>query len=69
MGLDENEAYAMPTAEGEQAEVVMLCARVYAALEDVSRGQISDNLRSARISSLADGFLAELRASADIVYH
>ena len=69
MGLDENEAYAMPTAEGEQAEVVMLCARVYAALEDVSRGQVADNLRSARISSLADGFLAELRASADIVYH
>jgi len=47
----------------------MLCARVYAALEDVSRGQVADNLRSARITSLADGFLAELRASADIVYH
>ena len=69
MGLDKNEFDAMPTAEGDQAEIVMLCARVYAALEDVSRGQVADNLRSARISSLADGFLAELRASADIVYH
>ena len=69
MGLDKNEYDALPTAEGEPAEIVMLCARVYAALEDVSRGQVADNLRSARISSLADGFLAELRASADIVYH
>ena len=69
MGLDKNEFDAMPTVEGNQAEIVMLCARIYAALEDVSRGQVADNLRSARISSLADGFLAELRASADIVYH
>ena len=69
MGLYKNEFDAMPTVEGNQAEIVMLCARIYAALEDVSRGQVADNLRSARISSLADGFLAELRASADIVYH
>jgi peptidyl-prolyl cis-trans isomerase SurA len=69
MGLDKDEFDAMPTVEGNQAEIVMLCARIYAALEDVSRGQVADNLRSARISSLADGFLAELRASADIVYH
>ena len=71
MGLDKNEIDEMPTAAaaGDHAEIVMLCARVYAALEDVSRGQVADNLRSARISSLADGFLAELRASADIVYH
>ena len=70
MGLDKNEFDDMPAAAaGDHAEIVMLCARVYAALEDVSRGQVADNLRSARISSLADGFLAELRASADIVYH
>ncbi len=69
IGLDKDEFDAMPTAEGDHAEIVMLCTRVYTALEDVSRGQIADNLRSARISSLADGFLAELRASADIVYH
>ena len=71
MGLDKNEIEEMPAAAaaGDHAEIVMLCARVYAALEDVSRGQVADNLRSARISSLADGFLAELRASADIVYH
>ena len=71
MGLDKNEFDDMPAAAaaGDHAEIVMLCARVYAALEDVSRGQVADNLRSARISSLADGFLAELRASSDIVYH
>ena len=71
MELDKNEIDEMPAAAaaGDHAEIVMLCARVYAALEDVSRGQVADNLRSARISSLADGFLAELRASADIVYH
>jgi len=69
MGLDKNEFDDMPAAAGDHPEIVMLCARVYAALEDVSMGQVADNLRSARISSLADGFLAELRASADVVYH
>ena len=57
------------TVGGGKAEIVIRCGQVCVALEDVSRGQVANNLRSARITSLADGFLAELRASADIVYH
>ncbi|MEO0357525.1 MAG: hypothetical protein AAF386_04375 [Pseudomonadota bacterium] len=33
---------------------------------DQSRDQIADELRQRRLSSLADGYLAELRAAADI---
>ena len=68
-GLDENEQSTLLTENLVQADMVMLCARVYSVLEDVSRIQISANLRSARLASLADGFLAELRSSADITYH
>ena len=68
-GLDENENSTLLTADPVQADMIMLCARVHSVLEDVSRIQISGNLRSARLTSLADGYLAELRSNADITYH
>ena len=49
--------------------MLMLCARVYTALEDVSRSQVASNLRSARLASFADNYLAELRSNAKITYH
>ena len=67
--LDKKEFSILPAAQKEQADLVMLCARVYKALEDVSRAQVAGNLRSARLTSLADGYLAELRSSAEIIFH
>ena len=67
--LDKNEFIILPAAQTGQADLVMLCARVHMALENVSRAQIAGNLRSARLTSLADGYLAELRSTADIIFH
>ncbi|MDE0784791.1 MAG: peptidylprolyl isomerase [Planktomarina sp.] len=68
-GLDKNEQSTLPTVELGQSDMVMLCARVFSTFEDVSRSQVAGNLRSARLASLADGFLAELRSSSTITYH
>lgn len=65
--LDKGEKSILPTAEANTSDMVMLCKRVYAISENVSRAEIIQNLRLARLNSLADGYLAELRANADIV--
>ena len=67
--LDKNEFIILPAAQTGQTDLVMLCARVHMALENVSRAQIAGNLRTARLTSLADGYLAELRSTADIIFH
>jgi peptidyl-prolyl cis-trans isomerase SurA len=68
-GLDKNEQSIRPTTEPNQADMIMLCARIYSIVEDVSRSQVAGNLRSAHLTSLADGYLAELRSNSDITYH
>ena len=68
-GLDKNEQSILPTTEPKQADMIMLCARIYSIVEDVSRSQVAGNLRSAHLTSLADGYLAELRSNSDITYH
>ena len=65
--LDKDEKSILPTAEENISDMVMLCTRVYAISENASRAEIIQNLRLARLNSLADGYLAELRANADIV--
>ena len=65
--LDKDEKSILPTAEEKTSDMVMLCKRVYAISENASRAEITQNLRLARLNSLADGYLAELRANADIV--
>ena len=65
--LDKDEKSILPTAEANISDMVMLCTRVYAISENASRAEIIQNLRLARLNSLADGYLAELRANADIV--
>lgn len=67
--LDKNEFIILPAAQTGQTDLVMLCARVHMALENVSRAQIAGNLRTAHLTSLADGYLAELRSTADIIFH
>ena len=68
-GLDKNEQSIRPTTEPNQADMIMLCARIYSIVENVSRSQVAGNLRSAHLTSLADGYLAELRSNSDITYH
>ena len=65
--LDKDEKSILPKEEKKTSDMVMLCKRVYAISENASRAEIIQNLRLARLNSLADGYLAELRANADIV--
>lgn len=55
-------------ADGETLVLLMLCGRTAALSEDVSREAIRQQLRSARLQSYADSYLAELKADATIVY-
>ena len=68
-GLDINEQSTLPTTEAKQTDMIMLCSRIYSILENVSRKQVVGNLRSARLTNLADGYLSELRSNSNITYH
>ncbi|MDU8910502.1 peptidylprolyl isomerase [Aestuariicoccus sp. MJ-SS9] len=52
---------------GETLMVLMLCGRTNAISEDVARADLAQGLRNRRIESLAEGYLAQLRAEARIV--
>lgn len=64
--LDPNEKNIV-AAENGTANMLMVCARVFSQTEDTSREEITTRLRSRRLESLANGYLAELRATAVIV--
>ncbi len=69
--LDENESSAALTRSGPDGETLMflmLCSRVTEQIEDVSREEIRSQLVNQRLTSLADSYLAELRADATIVF-
>ncbi len=53
---------------GEALVVLMLCGRTVELTEDTSREEIAKLLRSQRIASYAEGYLAQLRADAIISY-
>lgn len=66
--LDPGEiSIALTRAEGTLLLLTMLCGRTTALTEDADREAVRQQLRNERLASLADGFLAELRASAVIV--
>ncbi|MWD26115.1 peptidylprolyl isomerase [Aquicoccus sp. SCR17] len=56
-----------PTSQGQALMLVMLCARTNADAQDVDREQVTGQLQNQRLSSLADGYLAQLKADARIV--
>ncbi|SFI70980.1 peptidylprolyl isomerase [Celeribacter neptunius] len=58
---------ALTRADGQTLVFLMMCGRSYAAKADADRDQIRNQLQSARLSALADSFLAEMRADATIV--
>ncbi len=67
--LDDNESStALTTADGEALVFLMLCGRVTAIAEDLSRDEVREQLFQRRIASYADSYLAELRADATLIY-
>ncbi|WP_158221903.1 peptidylprolyl isomerase [Actibacterium pelagium] len=62
--LDENETAVVN--QGGQNVLYMLCGRTPALDEDFDRTALRNSLRNQRVNAYADGYLAELRASAII---
>ncbi len=58
---------ALTRANGQTLVFLMLCGRTNKISEDVDRDQITLGLRNQRVTSQADGFLAQLRADARII--
>lgn len=66
--LDPGEVSTALTRSGGQTLVfLMLCGRSGEISEDVDRQQVTVGLRNQRLGSLAEGYLAQLRADARIV--
>lgn len=63
--LDENETSAN-MVQGDNLVVLMLCSRTLQFDEPLSRSQVADRLRDERLNRLAENWLAELLADADI---
>lgn len=64
--LDADEM-SLDLMRGETRVIVMLCGRTNEITEGLDRGELRGQLRNQRLSSYADGFLAELLADAVIV--
>lgn len=58
---------ALTRANGQSLVFLMLCGRTNAISEDASREDLLGGLRNQRLSALADGYLAQLRADARII--
>jgi peptidyl-prolyl cis-trans isomerase SurA len=58
---------ALTRANGQTLVFLMLCGRTNAVSEGADREEISIGLRNQRLTALADGYLAQLRADARIV--
>ncbi|MFZ5962940.1 peptidylprolyl isomerase [Thalassococcus sp. BH17M4-6] len=58
---------ALTRSNGQTLVFLMLCGRTNAIAEDASREDLVSGLRNQRVASLADGYLAQLRADARIV--
>lgn len=58
---------ALTRANGETLVFLMMCGRTTAVNEEVARQDVSNALRSSRITAYADSFLDQLRADARIV--
>ncbi|MEC8582553.1 MAG: peptidylprolyl isomerase [Pseudomonadota bacterium] len=57
---------ALTRSNGQTLMVLMLCGRTNAIAEDADRETLALGLRNRRLGSLADGYLAQLRADAYI---
>ena len=65
--LDEDEiSTRLSSADGTQSWLIMLCGRSPEITQDQSREEVMQELRGQRIDQLAEAYLAELRAAAQI---
>jgi peptidyl-prolyl cis-trans isomerase SurA len=66
--LDKNEMSIFSDSTDGISNMIMLCERNYTTLTDTSRSDIAKNINVARLTNLAEGYLAELRTNATVTF-
>ena len=66
--LDRNEMSIFSDSTDSIGNMIMLCERNYTTLSDTSRSEVAQNIKVARLTNLAEGYLAELRTNATVIF-
>ncbi|MDB9924327.1 peptidylprolyl isomerase [Planktomarina sp.] len=66
--LDRHEMSIFSDSPDSIGNMIMLCERNYTTSADISRSQVAKNIRAARLTNLAEGYLAELRTNATVIF-
>ena len=66
--LDRHEMSILSDSPDSIGNMIMLCERNYTTSADISRSEVAKNIRAARLTNLAEGYLAELRTNATVIF-
>ena len=66
--LDRHEMSIFSDSSDSIGNMIMLCERNYTTSADISRSEVAKNIRAARLTNLAEGYLAELRTNATVIF-
>jgi peptidyl-prolyl cis-trans isomerase SurA len=66
--LDRHEMSIFSDSPDSIGNMIMLCERNYTTSADISRSEVAKNIRAARLTNLAEGYLAELRTNATVIF-
>ena len=66
--LDRHEMSLFSDSPDSIGNIIMLCERNYTTSADISRSEVAKNIRAARLTNLAEGYLAELRTNATVIF-
>ena len=66
--LDRHEMSIFSDSPDSIGNMIMLCERNYTTSADIPRSEVAKNIRAARLTNLAEGYLAELRTNATVIF-
>ena len=66
--LDRHEMSIFSDSSDSIGNMIMLCERNYTTSADIPRSEVAKNIRAARLTNLAEGYLAELRTNATVMF-
>ena len=66
--LDRHEMSIFSDSPDSIGNMIMLCERNYTTSADISRSEVAKKIRAARLTNLAEGYLAELRTNATVIF-
>ena len=66
--LDRHEMSIFSDSPDSIGNMIMLCERNYTTSAGISRSEVAKNISAARLTNLAEGYLAELRTNATVIF-